>query len=81
MLEAELHGVVELVLGGRDEHRSGSRALVRESAVEIHDPAIWSLAPLGGGPVLPFLKCRGIRPFCHKVSERSPLDDPGSAEL
>ena len=27
LLEAELHGVVELVLGGRDEHRSSLRAL------------------------------------------------------
>ena len=27
LLEAELHGVVELVLGGGDEHRSSPRAL------------------------------------------------------
>ena len=81
MLKAELHDIVELVLSGRDEHYSSPRALVRESAIKIHDPPVRSLTPWGGGPVLSFLKCRGIRPFFHKVSERGPLDDPGSAEL
>ena len=81
MVEAELHGVVKLVLSGRDEHCSSPRALVRKGAIKIYDPAVLSLAPWGGGPVFAFLKCRGIRPFCHKVSERGPLDAPGSAEL
>ena len=47
LLEAELHGIVELVLSGRDEHCSSPRAVVRESAIEIHDPAVRSLAPWG----------------------------------
>lgn len=41
LLEAELHGVVELVLNGRDEHCSSPRALACERAIEICDPAIW----------------------------------------
>ena len=81
LLEAELHVIVELVLSGRDEHCSSPRALLREGAIEMHDPAVWCLTSWGGGPVFSFLKCWGIRPFCHKVSERGPLDDPGSAEL
>ena len=44
MLEAELHGVVELILGGRDEHCPSSRALAREGTIEIHDPAVGRLA-------------------------------------
>ena len=43
VLEAELHGVVKLVLSGRDEHCSSPRALVRKGAVKIHDPAVWCL--------------------------------------
>ena len=81
VLKTELHGVVKLVLSGRDEHYSSPRALVREGAIEIHDPAVWSLAPWGGGPVFSFLKSRGVCPFCHKIGERGSLDDPGSAEL
>ena len=60
LLETELHGVVELVLGGRDEHCSSSRALVRKSAIEIHDPAIWCFTSWRGiGPRL--LQARGCR--------------------
>ena len=81
MLKAELHCVVELVLSGRDEHCSSPRALVREGAIEIHDPAVWSLASWGGGPVFSFLKSWGICPFRHKIGERGSLDDPGGAEL
>ena len=44
LLKAELHGVVEFVLSGRDEYCSSPRALVREGAIEIHDPAVWCLA-------------------------------------
>ena len=81
VLEAELHGVVKLVLSGRDEHCSSPRALVREGAIEMHDPAVWCLTSWGGGPVFSFLKSRGICPFCHKIGERGSLDDPGGAEL
>ena len=44
-LEAELHGVIELVLGGRDEYSSIPCALAREGAVKAHDPTIWCFAP------------------------------------
>ena len=81
MLEAELHGVVKLVLSGRDEHCSSPRAFVRKGTIKIHDPAVWRLTSWGGGPVLSFLKSRGICPFCHKIGEHGSLDDPGGAEL
>ena len=35
MLKAELHGVVELVLSGRDDYCSSRRALVHEGAIEV----------------------------------------------
>ena len=44
LLKAELLGVVELVLSGRDEYCPSPRALMREGAVEIHDPAVRRLA-------------------------------------
>ena len=44
LLEAELHGVVELVLSGRDEYCSSPRALAREGTIKIHDPAVRRLA-------------------------------------
>ena len=40
MLEAGLHGVVELVLGGRDEHCSSPSALAHKCIVEVHDPTV-----------------------------------------
>ena len=43
LLKAELHGVVEIILSERDEYCSSPCALVREGAIEIHDPAVWRL--------------------------------------
>ena len=81
LLKAELHSVVEFVLSGRDEYCSSPRALVREGTIKIHDPSVRRLTSWRGGPVLAYFQRRGIRPFCHEISERGSLDDPGSAEL
>ena len=81
LLEAELHDVVELVLSGRDEHCSSSRALACECAIEIHDPAIWCFTSWREGSILACFKPWGVSPFCHEVGERGSLDDPGCAEL
>jgi hypothetical protein len=52
ILEAQLYGVVELVLGGRDEHRASPRALVREGSIEVHDPAVWGFISRGKRAIL-----------------------------
>ena len=76
-----MHGVVKLVLSGRDEYCSSPRALAREGAIEIHDPAVRRLASWREGPVFAFFKRLGVCPFFHEIGEHGSLDDPGSTEL
>ena len=73
MLEAELHGVVELVLSGRDERGASPHALTREGTIKIHDPAVRRLTSRREGPVFAFFKRWGICPLWHEISERGPL--------
>ena len=80
LLEAELHGVVELVLGGRDENGASPHALACERAIELHDPAIRRFTPWQEGSALVCFWLCSIGPFCHEVGEGDSLDDPGRAE-
>ena len=53
----------------------------REGTIEIYDRAVMRLASQREGPVFAYFKRRGVCPFCHEISERGSLDDPGSTEL
>ena len=77
LLETELHVIVELVLGGRYEHRPSPSTLPGECSIEVHDPAFWRLVSWGKGPILAGPEARCLCPFGHEICQRGPLDDSG----
>ena len=81
LLEAELHDIVELVLGGRDEHESSPHALTCECTIEVHDPTIRCFASRREGEVLAYFSVGNISPFYHEVGKGLTLADYGGPKL